>query len=53
MDKRLVAPDFDLGDRTVVMSLTICQQSNHSGFPKAAELIEIEGGHRLEASDRR
>jgi hypothetical protein len=34
------------------MSLTIRQQSNHCGFPKAAELIEIEGAHRLEASDR-
>jgi hypothetical protein len=34
------------------MSLTIKQQSNHGGFPKAAELIEIEGAHALEASDR-
>ena len=33
-------------------SRTILQQSNHDGFPKAAELIEIEGGHALEASDR-
>ena len=34
-------------------ALTILQQSNHDGFPKAAELIEIaEGGHQLEASDR-
>jgi hypothetical protein len=33
-------------------SLTIKQQSNFSGFPKAAELIEIEGAHALEASDR-
>jgi Initiator Replication protein len=33
-------------------SLTIRQQSNHSGWPKAAELIEIEGAHSLEASDR-
>ena len=34
-------------------TLTILQQSNHDGFPKAAELIEIaEGGHQLEASDR-
>jgi hypothetical protein len=33
-------------------SLTIKQQSNHTGFPKAAELIEIEGAHALEASDR-
>jgi hypothetical protein len=33
-------------------SLTSKQQSNFSGFPKAAELIEIEGAHALEASDR-
>jgi hypothetical protein len=33
-------------------SLTIKQQSNFDGFPKAAELIEIEGAHALEASDR-
>lgn len=33
-------------------SLTIKQQTNYSGFPKAAELIEIEGAHALEASDR-
>jgi hypothetical protein len=33
-------------------SLTIKQQSNHTGFPKAAELIEIENAHALEASDR-
>ena len=34
------------------MSLTIKQFSNISGFPKAAELIEITGAHALEASDR-
>ncbi|MGD0107723.1 MAG: hypothetical protein ABSC06_27350 [Rhodopila sp.] len=33
-------------------SLTIRQQSNHSGWPKAAELIEIKGADGLEASDR-
>lgn len=33
-------------------ALTILQQTNYDGFPKAAELIEIEGGHLLEASDR-
>ena len=33
-------------------SLTIKQQTNYIGFPKAAELIEIEGAHALEASDR-
>ena len=33
-------------------NLTIKQQSNYSGFPKAAELIEIEDAHALEASDR-
>jgi hypothetical protein len=31
---------------------TILQQSNHDGFPMAAELIEIEGAHALEASNR-
>ena len=34
------------------MSLTVKQISNFSGFPKAAELIEITGAHALEASDR-
>ena len=34
------------------MSLTINQLTNGSGFPKAAELIEITGAHALEASDR-
>jgi hypothetical protein len=33
-------------------SLTIKQQSNFDGFPKAAELIEISGAHGLEALDR-
>jgi hypothetical protein len=36
----------------VIASLTTKQQSNLDGFPKAAELIEIEGAHALEASDR-
>ncbi len=36
----------------VMVSLTTKQQSNFDGFPKAAELIEIEGAHALEASDR-
>jgi hypothetical protein len=35
-----------------MQSLTTKQQSNFNGFPKAAELIEIEGAHALEASDR-
>ncbi len=35
-----------------MISLTTKQQSNFDGFPKAAELIEIEGAHALEASDR-
>ena len=35
-----------------MVSLTIRQQTNYSGFPKAAELIEIEGAYALEASDR-
>ena len=34
------------------MSLTVSQFTNLSGFPKAAELIEITGTHALEASDR-
>ena len=34
------------------MSLTVNQYTNHDGFPKAAELIEITGAHALEASDR-
>jgi hypothetical protein len=34
------------------MSLTVDQYTNSSGFPKAAELIEITGAHALEASDR-
>ncbi len=34
------------------MSLTVQQITNVSGFPKAAELIEITGAHALEASDR-
>jgi hypothetical protein len=33
-------------------SLTVKQQTNYNGFPKAAELIEITGAHALEASDR-
>jgi hypothetical protein len=37
---------------TDMASLTIKQQTNHNGFPKAAELIEIEGAYALEASDR-
>ena len=32
--------------------LTVKQQSNFDGFPKAAELIEIAGAHHLEALDR-
>jgi hypothetical protein len=33
-------------------SLTVKQQTNYTGFPKAAELIEITGAHALEATDR-
>ena len=33
-------------------TLTIKQQTNYDGFPKAAELIEIRDTHALEASDR-
>lgn len=35
-----------------VSSLTIKQQTNYDGFPKAAEVIEISGAHGLEAFDR-
>jgi hypothetical protein len=35
-----------------MVSLTVRQQTNYNGFPKAAELIEITGAHALEASDR-
>lgn len=31
---------------------TIEQRTNHTGFPKPGELIEITGAHALEASDR-
>ncbi len=34
------------------MSRTILQKTNDAGFPKAAEVIEIIGGHALEAMDR-
>ncbi len=34
------------------MSLTIKQQTNQDGFPKAGELIELIGAHELEAHDR-
>ncbi len=34
------------------MSQTVAQKTNHTGFPKAGELIEITGAHALEASDR-
>lgn len=34
------------------MHLTVRQKTNLSGFPKAAELIEITGAHLLEATDR-
>jgi hypothetical protein len=34
------------------MSITLAQRTNHSGFPKAGELIEITGTHALGASDR-
>ena len=34
------------------MSLTVAQRTNHSGFPKPGELIEITGAHGLEAADR-
>ena len=34
------------------MSLTVAQKENQNGFPKAGELIELQGAHELEASDR-
>ncbi len=34
------------------MALTLKQQSNATGFPKPAELIEITGTSGLEAQDR-
>jgi len=34
------------------MSLTIQQKTNHTGWPKAGELIQMTGTHPLEASDR-
>jgi Initiator Replication protein len=34
------------------MSITLAQRTNHSGFPKAGELIEITGAHALGATDR-
>ena len=33
-------------------SRTVAQKSNHLGFPKPGELIEMTGTHALEASDR-
>jgi replication initiator protein len=35
-----------------MVSLTARQKTNHSGFPKAGELIEITGAHLLDAPDR-
>lgn len=34
------------------MSQTLAQKTNHAGFPKAGELIEITGAHALGAADR-
>src|SRR5689334_16260318 len=34
------------------LSRTIEQKTNHLGFPKPGELIEMTGTHALEASDR-
>jgi len=34
------------------MSITLAQRTNHNGFPKAGELIEITGAHALGATDR-
>jgi len=35
-----------------LMSQTLAQKTNQSGFPKAGELIEITGAHALGAADR-
>jgi len=35
-----------------MMSRTVEQKTNHFGFPKPGELIEMTGTHALEASDR-
>ena len=35
-----------------VLSRTAEQKTNHLGFPKPGELIEMTGTHALEASDR-
>ena len=35
-----------------MVSLTAKQKTNHLGFPKPGELIEMTGTHALEASDR-
>jgi hypothetical protein len=35
-----------------ITSRTVEQKSNHLGFPKPGELIEMTGTHALEASDR-
>jgi hypothetical protein len=34
------------------MSLTLQQHTNHDGWPKAGEMIEMSGTHPLQASDR-
>lgn len=34
------------------VSQTLAQKTNHTGFPKAGELIEITGAHALGAADR-
>jgi hypothetical protein len=34
------------------MTRTLVQKTNHEGFPKPGELIEITGAYALEASDR-
>jgi hypothetical protein len=34
------------------MSQTLAQRTNHAGFPKAGELIEITGAHALGAAER-
>ena len=40
-----------IGEMSII-SLTAAQKTNHLGFPKPGELIEMTGTHALEASDR-
>src|SRR4051794_34279057 len=41
-----------VANRLEVMSLTLQQRTNHNGWPKAGEMIEMSGTYPLQASDR-